>query len=410
MIDTITILKENFGLFKEKIEIFQNKIRHKINYNVVKEEYKYDEKLKGKIGYLDISIDIPDFKEVVPGYKLVGVAEYKNADRNEFGGDYEGITHVFDEAHWKEVEKYRNTKNAKCDHCGVNRYRSSVLIIYNEDKQEYLCVGSSCVKDFLGIDYNPYLLFSKLERFINVFEEYDRASLEKGYKRIIALDLYEIVAVALFFIDVSKEKRYVSKKESEAKGIFATSEYVLEYYYNYDSMKKDYGSIYDILFKYGEKAKHIINIVKNNIDIIQEGSYKNNIITLINTEANNIKYTSMVVSIIGIYNMIERKKKEKEENSNTKEINKKQSEYINASIGSKIEIPLTVINIRKLETDYGITTMYIFNDDNENVLIWFSSKDVGLEKGNKYNIKGTVKNFKEYNGAKQTILTRCKVV
>lgn len=53
--------------------------------------------------------------------------------------------------------------------------------------------------------------------------------------------------------------------------------------------------------------------------------------------------------------------------------------------------------------------------DNGNVIVWNTPtvayyNDHPIKEGNKYTITGTIKNFKEYYGEKETVLTRCKIV
>jgi hypothetical protein len=48
-------------------------------------------------------------------------------------------------------------------------------------------------------------------------------------------------------------------------------------------------------------------------------------------------------------------------------------------------------------------------DDKGNQFKWFASKYSGMEVGKTYKIRGTVKAHDEYQGRKQTALTRCKV-
>ena len=56
---------------------------------------------------------------------------------------------------------------------------------------------------------------------------------------------------------------------------------------------------------------------------------------------------------------------------------------------------------------YGVTCLYEFVTDDDNIFIWKTSKY--LDKIEKItSITGTVKEHKEFNGIKQTELTRCK--
>lgn len=60
---------------------------------------------------------------------------------------------------------------------------------------------------------------------------------------------------------------------------------------------------------------------------------------------------------------------------------------------------------------FGTETMCIhtFKDAEGNVLIWKTSKGIGLNYGEPVEIRGTVKEHKVYKDEKQTVLTRCKV-
>ena len=54
--------------------------------------------------------------------------------------------------------------------------------------------------------------------------------------------------------------------------------------------------------------------------------------------------------------------------------------------------------------------LYKFIDADGNVFSWFSSNSIdGLTEGVNVKLVGTIKKLDEYQGEKQTILTRCKV-
>ena len=88
------------------------------------------------------------------------------------------------------------------------------------------------------------------------------------------------------------------------------------------------------------------------------------------------------------------------------------SEYV-GKIGDNIESALTLKDIFTYETHftyYGETNyIYKFSDENGNTLVWKTASFQEVEIGNTYTIKGKVKEHSEYNGDKQTTLTRCKI-
>jgi hypothetical protein len=76
-------------------------------------------------------------------------------------------------------------------------------------------------------------------------------------------------------------------------------------------------------------------------------------------------------------------------------------------VGDRLKgLELTVMFVRQFDNDFGVTTLMKFKDDNGNVFGWFSSTKT-LEVGKRYRLNGSVKGHGEYNGIKETMLTRC---
>lgn len=60
---------------------------------------------------------------------------------------------------------------------------------------------------------------------------------------------------------------------------------------------------------------------------------------------------------------------------------------------------------------YGMETHYIHTFKvGDDTLVWKTTRGLGLEVDAQVSLKGTIKEHTEYNGEKQTILTRCKVI
>ena len=76
------------------------------------------------------------------------------------------------------------------------------------------------------------------------------------------------------------------------------------------------------------------------------------------------------------------------------------------TIGERIEIDVMVVNAVKLENQYGLSTLHVFEDTNQNQYVWATSaKSWAI--GTAHHIRGTVKAHKSYRGVNQTILQRC---
>ena len=84
-------------------------------------------------------------------------------------------------------------------------------------------------------------------------------------------------------------------------------------------------------------------------------------------------------------------------------------------VGEKVVLNLTYINHAAWDNNFGyhsgVTILYIFKDAEGHIFTWKTSKWINAIEDNitEFKITGTIKDHNEYNGQKQTVLTRCKV-
>jgi len=94
------------------------------------------------------------------------------------------------------------------------------------------------------------------------------------------------------------------------------------------------------------------------------------------------------------------------------EIERSQAQQSSNFIGSvkdKVQVQVTLSAKKAIETFYGTSHLHTMVDASGNQFVWFSSNDTNVNVGDTFTVTGTVKEHKEYNGVKQTVLTRCKV-
>lgn len=84
------------------------------------------------------------------------------------------------------------------------------------------------------------------------------------------------------------------------------------------------------------------------------------------------------------------------------------SEY-QGEVGSKIDRVLTVEKAVELDGYYGRSIMHIMRDDDRNCYVWTTAAR-SWEAGTRHHVAGTVKEWKQYKGTKQTVLTRCREI
>ena len=82
------------------------------------------------------------------------------------------------------------------------------------------------------------------------------------------------------------------------------------------------------------------------------------------------------------------------------------SSYI-GEIGDRITTTVKIKQVLDFDGNYGTSHMHIMEDENENVFIWTTATK-RWEKDTTHTINGTVKDHRNYQNQKQTILTRCK--
>ncbi len=77
-------------------------------------------------------------------------------------------------------------------------------------------------------------------------------------------------------------------------------------------------------------------------------------------------------------------------------------------VGDKVDLDVKYVRTGCYSTQFGTTYVHTFEDSDGNEFVWKTSSCSGFD-SYKLHIKATIKDHDEYNGVKQTILTRCKV-
>lgn len=81
------------------------------------------------------------------------------------------------------------------------------------------------------------------------------------------------------------------------------------------------------------------------------------------------------------------------------------------AVGDKIEVAVKLTFKKVIETKFGYSTLYGFEDASGNQYRWFStSYTFEMQEGQQAVIKGTVKKHETYKDVAQTMLTRVKMV
>lgn len=139
-----------------------------------------------------------------------------------------------------------------------------------------------------------------------------------------------------------------------------------------------------------------------------DNDYLHNIHVIANNEWTDLKSTGFAASIISAYERamgFERRKQARIDSRG-------QSNHV-GEVGKRESWDVSLLFLSGYQTDWGYVKVVKFVDDSGNVFVWKSTSYTGLASddiGKRFSVKGTVKAHNEYNGEKQTTLSRCKVV
>lgn len=85
------------------------------------------------------------------------------------------------------------------------------------------------------------------------------------------------------------------------------------------------------------------------------------------------------------------------------------SEWIEGKIKDRIQIKVSFVSKRIINTRFGLTNLYTFISENKNKIQWWSQTNIDFPKENIFTLAGTIKDFNEFKNEKITTLTRCKI-
>lgn len=274
----------------------------------------------------------------------------------------------------------------KCDHCHTDRDRNTTFIIEKDDGS-VLQVGGSCLKYYIN-----YKHLASLAAFFELMNEFDDDEWGgSGSAATRYIDLKKFLKLATRTIrdngyfnsscEFSTKEEIIGMMNNPAMSIYVSE------------MIKDttYDAYVDSLLQYIA-----------NVDV--DTDYVLNLKTIAEREFISERHYGFACSMIPFYDRYLQKKRESEKKALT-------SNHI-GEIGVRQTFTAVIDKILSFEGFYGTTFYNIFTDENGNVIAWKGSTKLHTEdyvfpeEGTKVRFKATIKNHGEYNGVKQTEVSR----
>jgi len=296
-----------------------------------------------------------------------------------------------------------------CDHCGVNRYRRDTFLVCEELTGAFRQVGSTCLQDFFGHD--PHKIAALATILANAdlcaqgygdFDDYDGDRMVGCDRRFVSVETYARHCAA-----ICRKYGFVSKKMAyESDSLSSTA---------FDA---EQNMLWTMRPNLKPKGCEVLPIVQEDIDLANESlawaqafsdkaersDYEHNAMVIANSPFIEYRAQGILASIVGVFLRNKGEKKAKASRPVSASASAWQGE-----VKEKVTRQVTMTFHRLIEGMYT-SHLYKFIDADGNVFSWFSSNSIdGLTEGVNVKLVGTIKKLDEYQGEKQTILTRCKV-
>ena len=276
-------------------------------------------------------------------------------------------------------EEYRHT-DPTCDHCGHKRRRRDTFVVF-KDGEGFKQVGSSCLADFLGHkDVGHYARLAELLSSI------------RGY------------AHGCYDVDGIVDERYIGVEEY----LYHVADDILKYGFVSRKMERESGKVststsafssYQHRQRVSDEAKEL---AKNALDWAlalddsgeELSDYLHNCWVIANAPALEPRSLGLAASIVGVYERNQRPAQP----SNGQFIGK---------IGERKELRIKVLEVRSIETSFGVSYLHKMIDAAGNSYTWFASNPALRGKiGQILRIKATIKKHETFKGANTNVVNR----
>jgi hypothetical protein len=366
--------------------------------------FKVDGQERSRVYMVDAKIiDIEGKAPQIAGYQFVAKVEYLSDGASV-------LFHTVPGCDVKIDERIRALRPATCEHCAKIRRRAETFVVRNVDTGEQKQVGRNCLADFTGINTPEKIAgmtkwlysFSNLDAEIDGYWGGPGGFFESTVDTVTALTLTS-AAISLFGWTPRSAADMARRATADMVGVcFASQKSPSEVEFTAKLWRE-----VEAKPGHAEQANAVVAWIKSDLRARAKSDYEMNLVTLVVNDLTERKHLGIVCSAVSAYLRAMNQKIEYAKNHE-----KLQHSAHVGSVKTRLRnIQATIDSMRMLEAgDWGPRTMIKFLDDSGNVMTWFASGNYpGLEPGRKVKITGTVKAHNEYQGVKETQLTRVDV-
>lgn len=298
---------------------------------------------------------------------------------------------------------FRASEMTRCDHCATKRRRKTVYCLVHEDGRT-VQIGSTCLGEYIGDDNAAKLLW--LFDMNRCLVQMGNPDNEGGFgHKLMGEDLQSVLGASISCI-----MAFGFKKSTENQSTVTDVMELLGF--NGGKACKDIcAEILKRLDKVGRADKSCAEEIKEVTQWMLAGEnndYRQNLASIARMEYVPLKHFGLAVSAYSCW------KRDMERAAGIVAQAKASGvkNEVFGEVGKRYKgLKVTVKRCINSANNYGSTLFFIFADAEGREMTWGASGEVQEARpGDTLTIDGTVKAHGEYNGIKQTKLTRCKVV
>lgn len=305
-----------------------------------------------------------------------------------------------------EMRKTWTTIKPHCDHCGGNHGQRKTFIVRGQDGAERQ-VGSTCLKDYCGIDPQRIGWAESLgECLTEEYRDFDYigAEIPRAYDTVKAL---------AFACDLIRKQGY--RKTSEANS-------------NRDKIGDLLTDTKSWPVPTAEGRREAEQIAEGLKAMTLDEAFAaglTEVKALVQSGYCKASHFGYIAYAPKAWAKHQEKVAREQARAEQRQTEARSSEYV-GEVGQRLAIKVKSVDLlTSWDTQYGTTWLYKIVDHEDNVLMWFGSSLLGVDVDNGKSIqfhtvdsdshykateiKATVKAHNERDGVRQTIVTRCKV-
>lgn len=298
-------------------------------------------------------------------------------------------------------EKLKKRPEAKrCDACGLARDRIDTYIVRGPDGEEKQ-VGTNCMETFLGI--KPGALWALQWDDLGSQEGGE----DDGWGHMGGGEVrYDPVNILAFGVAVTQEYGWVPRSKANDWGKPATVDVMMDVLYpptkESNDQRRFREKILDMV-RNGEKDDEAEAVLEFAKQMEGDNDYVMNLRAVAGATSVSMRNVALLISAIAA-------KQRAEGQRAMREAQAAQSVHV-GNVGDKITgVKARVTGVQYIEGMYGVTTLISMVTPEGNVLKWFASGSKAYKIGDEVSIdRATIKKHAEWNGIKETHLTRAKL-